>query len=97
LRIGSVVPGDLMFFASDGSHIDHVAIYAGHDRIIHATASGGGVRYDVLGDGDRGQWFSDHLVAARRLIGGRTQPSEPRRDGSYDPPDLAPGASGVPR
>ncbi|HUL02959.1 MAG TPA: C40 family peptidase [Gemmatimonadales bacterium] len=97
LRIGSVAPGDLMFFASDGSHIDHVAIYAGHDRIIHATASGGGVRYDVLGDGDRGQWFSDHLVSARRLVGGRGQTPEPRKDGSFDPPDLAPGATGVPR
>jgi len=97
LRIGAVVPGDLMFFASDGSHIDHVAIYAGHDRIIHATASGGGVRYDVLGDGDRGQWFSDHLVAARRLVGGSAPKNEPRRDGSYDPPDLAPGATGSPR
>lgn len=66
LRIGAPRPGDLLFFATQGSTIDHVAIYAGHDRIIHAIANSG-VRYDVLGDGDRGRWFTDHLVSARRI------------------------------
>ena len=70
MRVGSLRPGDLLFFANDGTTIDHVAIYAGHDRIIHATASGGRVQYDTLGDGERGQWFADHLVEARRVIGG---------------------------
>src|SRR6185503_14752456 len=60
-------PGDLLFFANDGTNINHVAIYAGQDRIIHATASGAGVRYDTLGEGERGEWFADHLVKARRV------------------------------
>jgi cell wall-associated NlpC family hydrolase len=96
-RVGSLRPGDLLFFGNDGSSIDHVAIYAGHDRIIHATASGGGVRYDELGEGARGEWFADHLVTARRIVAeGRARPRL-RRDGSrdegdLDPPDRAPRA-----
>jgi cell wall-associated NlpC family hydrolase len=57
--------GDLVMFAEDG-RIDHVAIYAGRNRIIHSSASGGGVRYDDLST-QRGEWFADHMVAARRV------------------------------
>jgi cell wall-associated NlpC family hydrolase len=96
-RIGSLRPGDLLFFGNEGSSIDHVAIYAGHDRIIHATASGGGVRYDVLGEGPRGEWFADHLVTARRLVAeGRPRPhvrrDDSRDEGALDAPDRAPRA-----
>jgi cell wall-associated NlpC family hydrolase len=59
-------PGDLVLFAEPGRHISHVAIYAGRRRIIHATSSGGRVRYDAL-DTKRGKWFVWHLVAARRV------------------------------
>jgi cell wall-associated NlpC family hydrolase len=87
-RTGSLRPGDLLFFSNDGLHIDHVAIYAGHERMIHASASGGGVRYDVLGEGPRGEWFADHLVTARRLVAeGRALPSV-RRDGGRDEGEL---------
>jgi NlpC/P60 family len=60
-------PGDLVMFANSGARISHVAIYAGHNRIIHATSSGGAVRYDDLGS-RRGQWFAQHMVAARRVV-----------------------------
>lgn len=60
-----VSPGDLVMFEEDG-RIGHVAIYAGQNRIIHATSSGGGVRYDDITT-RRGQWFADHMVAARRV------------------------------
>ena len=61
----AVAPGDLVMF-SDGGTINHVAIYAGRNRIIHSTSSGGGVRYDDLST-SRGDWFVDHMVAARRV------------------------------
>jgi len=94
-RVGSLRPGDLLFFGNDGASIDHVAIYAGHRRIIHATASGGGVRYDVLNEGLRGEWFADHLVTARRIVAeGRERPHVRRHDsrdqGALDAPDRAP-------
>jgi hypothetical protein len=57
--------GDLVMFA-DGGRISHVAIYAGRNRIIHSSSSGGGVRYDDLST-QRGEWFADHMVAARRV------------------------------
>lgn len=58
--------GDLVFFAEDGGPISHVAIYAGDDRIIHASSSGHGVRLDDL-QTRRGEWFVRHMVAARRV------------------------------
>lgn len=66
--VGSLRPGDLLFFAGDRSVPDHVAIYVGDDRVVHA--SGGSVRYDVLGEGARGRWLAEHLVFARRVVTG---------------------------
>ena len=62
---GTISPGDLVMF-DDGEGINHVAIYVGRRRIIHSSSTGGGVRYDDL-ESDRGRWFLDHLVAARRV------------------------------
>jgi hypothetical protein len=87
-RIGALRPGDLLFFANDGESINHVAIYAGGDRIIHATSSGNGVRYDVLGEGERGRWFANHLVLARRITDGVRYDSY--SDDSPGSPDRAP-------
>jgi cell wall-associated NlpC family hydrolase len=61
-------PGDLLFFASRGRRIDHVAIYAGDGTVVHATAYGRTVRRETL-DSTRGRWLLRHLVAARRVLG----------------------------
>jgi hypothetical protein len=91
-RVGALRPGDLLFFANDGYNINHVGIYVGGDRFIHSSSTGNGVRYDVLGDGDRGRWFAGHLVQARRITG-----NERFYDSYFDDdpsaPDRAPRAS----
>jgi cell wall-associated NlpC family hydrolase len=61
----AISAGDLVMFAENGK-ISHVAIYAGRNRIIHSSSSGGGVRYDDLST-QRGEWFVDHMVVARRV------------------------------
>jgi cell wall-associated NlpC family hydrolase len=96
-RLSSLRQGDLMLFAESKQPISHVAIYAGGGRIIHSSSSGGGVRYDELGT-RRGQWFVQHMVAARRLsVDGRSlvQALEllTLQDAPLDPPDHAPSPS----
>ena len=90
----AVRPGDLVMFANSGGRINHVAIYAGNNRILHSTSSGGGVRYDDLRT-QRGRWFAEHMVAARRVVSNghslvrALQAFELQFDGS-DGPDWAP-------
>ena len=101
-QVGQYVPasraalevGDLLFFATDGKRIDHIAIYAGNNEIIHSSSSGGGVGYDNLSS-KRGRWFADHHVATRRVVEDGESLVGPldaalRAILSYDPPDRAP-------
>ncbi|HKN58639.1 MAG TPA: C40 family peptidase [Gemmatimonadaceae bacterium] len=93
----SMQVGDLMLF-QQGGRISHVAIYAGNSRFIHSSSSGHGVRYDDLRT-NRGRWFADHLVAARRVAGdGRILVSAFAGVATiafdhFDPPDSAPPPS----
>ena len=89
----SMAVGDLMLF-TQGGRISHVAIYAGNGRFIHSSSSGHGVRYDDLRS-NRGRWFADHLVAARRVAGDGRILVNAFAGGSigfdgFDPPDSAP-------
>jgi cell wall-associated NlpC family hydrolase len=68
-EITALQPGDLMFFAARGGRVDHVAIYAGDGRIIHAASGAGSVRYDDL-DTDRGEWLLRRFVTSRRVLPG---------------------------
>ncbi|HZA98952.1 MAG TPA: C40 family peptidase [Gemmatimonadales bacterium] len=63
----SLVPGDLLLFASTGRRVDHVAIYVGDNRILHSSAGAGGVVYDDL-DTPRGKWYLKRHVASRRVL-----------------------------
>jgi cell wall-associated NlpC family hydrolase len=67
--IAALRPGDLMFFSAGGLRVDHVAIYAGDGRVIHATSGAGSVRYDDL-DTDRGEWLLKRFVTSRRVLAG---------------------------
>lgn len=58
-----LVPGDLLFFRIRSRHVDHVAIYVGGGRFIHAPRSGALVSY---GNVRRG-FFRRHLVRAGRF------------------------------
>ncbi|HEY8196233.1 MAG TPA: C40 family peptidase [Gemmatimonadales bacterium] len=64
---GALQPGDLMLFSSKGRGVDHVAIYAGDNRIIHSSAGAGGVVYDDLST-PRGKWYLARHVASRRVL-----------------------------
>jgi cell wall-associated NlpC family hydrolase len=94
-KLDGLRAGDLLFFSQRGDVVDHVAIYAGNDRILHSTSSGGGVRYDDLSSA-RGRWFVDRMVAARRVLGDGAAFVDPtvvaQLDGAVtlDPPDRAP-------
>jgi cell wall-associated NlpC family hydrolase len=92
-KLDGLHAGDLLFFSQSGDAVDHVAIYAGNDRILHSSSSGGGVRYDDLTSA-RGKWFRDRLVAVRRVLGdGATfanQAVVAQLDPKLDPPDRAP-------
>lgn len=88
-------PGDIVMFAEPGEAISHVAFYVGAGRILHASASGGGVRYDDLAT-RRGRWYRERLVAVRRVT--RRGPAVAQQllarlglaDVPLDPPDHAP-------
>ncbi len=60
-----LLPGDLVFFKTKGSNtVNHVGIYLGENRFIHASSGYGAVRISPL---DSGYYFQRY-VGARRLI-----------------------------
>jgi cell wall-associated NlpC family hydrolase len=67
LAVASLQAGDLLLFASTGAQVNHVAIYAGGNRILHSSAGAGGVVYDDLSS-PRGRWYLARHVASRRVL-----------------------------
>lgn len=55
--------GDLVFFGS-GGQVNHVGIYVGEGRFVHAPSTGGTVRLDHL---DSPYW-RQHYTGARRVL-----------------------------
>ena len=91
---GALLPGDILLFAEPGEAISHVALYVGNGEIIHASSSYGAVNYLDLSS-NRGAWFVQNMVAARRLTSnGRSLVQELRfltiPGLPLDPPDRAP-------
>ncbi len=56
-------PGDLLFFKIRSRNINHVGIYIGNGRFVHAANPGKGVRVDSLYSS-----YRRYLAGARRLI-----------------------------
>ena len=55
-------PGDLVFFGK--RRANHVGIYVGEGRFVHAPSSGGTVRMDALD----GPYWREHYLQARRIL-----------------------------
>lgn len=56
-------PGDLVFFASGRDGIDHVGVYAGEGRFVHAPSTGRAVTFGDLAD----PWYAAHYAGAGRF------------------------------
>ncbi|SFL70726.1 C40 family peptidase [Pseudomonas sp. NFACC46-3] len=61
-------PGDLIFFKLKSRRVNHVAIYLGNDRFIHAPRRGKSVSIDTLNK----PYWNTHYVVAKRVL-----PKEP--------------------
>ena len=64
IRFTELLPGDLVFFNTNGQSFSHVGIYIGDGRFIHAPKHNGKIRTDSLSSG----YFKDHLEAARTFF-----------------------------
>jgi cell wall-associated NlpC family hydrolase len=60
ISLSQLAPGDLVFFSSDGSEIDHVAIYIGNNSIVHAANTQSGIIISSL------EW--QNPVSAARVV-----------------------------
>ncbi|MHC6227872.1 C40 family peptidase [Pseudomonas sp. X10] len=57
-------PGDLIFFNIKSRRVNHVAIYLGNDRFIHAPRRGKRVSIDSLSK----PYWQKHYVVAKRVL-----------------------------
>jgi cell wall-associated NlpC family hydrolase len=59
----NLLPGDLLFFATEGSYASHVGIAIDEDAFVHAPSSRGVVRVERLS----GRYWAERLMGARRV------------------------------
>ena len=57
-------PGDLVFFNIKSRRVNHVAIYLGNDRFIHAPRRGKAVTIDTL----KKPYWNSHYAVAKRVL-----------------------------
>ncbi len=72
--LAELAPGDLVFFHIHARGVDHVGIYAGSGRFIHAPRAGGAVAYGDLSEG----YYRARLVSAGRFWQGFPAGATPR-------------------
>ncbi|MFT5233550.1 MAG: cell wall-associated NlpC family hydrolase [Candidatus Krumholzibacteriia bacterium] len=58
-----LAPGDLVFFRLTGGPINHVGIYVGYGKFIHAPKKNNPVRFDSLND----SWWGQKFKGGRRV------------------------------
>jgi murein DD-endopeptidase len=63
VALAQIAPGDLVFFKIRSRAVNHVGIYAGSGRFIHAPRAGQAVSYADLRHG----FYAQHLVSAGRF------------------------------
>jgi cell wall-associated NlpC family hydrolase len=56
--------GDLLFFSTDGVTPNHVGLYIGDKRFIHAEKKAGHVIITALDQ----PWYAKHFLGARRIV-----------------------------
>lgn len=81
VTVNDLVVGDLLFFRlGRSSSINHVAVYIGENRFVHAPRSGSVVRIDKLND----KYWMRYFDKARRLFSddGHLQDTPPRLSGA---------------
>ncbi len=65
VRKSELLPGDLVFFSYYGNRgINHVGIYSGNNKFIHASSSSRGVIYSSLRDA----YYQNNYRGARRIL-----------------------------
>lgn len=63
VAVRALRPGDLLFFRMGRRRVDHVGVYTGHGRFVHAPRRGEVVAYASLED----PYFRKRLVRAGRF------------------------------
>lgn len=71
---GSLKAGDLVFFRTNRSRrINHVGIYIGGGKFIHASSGGGKVQTNSLSEG----YYNNRYAGGRRIVKGKAEPLIP--------------------
>ncbi|HEX6590629.1 MAG TPA: C40 family peptidase [Moraxellaceae bacterium] len=65
IALSELKAGDLLFFRIGKSkRVNHVAVFIGENRFVHAPATGGFVRVDQLGD----KYWTRYFLGAKRVL-----------------------------
>ena len=64
VAVENLQAGDLLFFSTDGVTPDHVGLYVGNSRFVHAEKKAGRVIITALNQ----PWYIQHFFGARRIV-----------------------------
>ena len=65
IAVENLQTGDLVFFSTDGATPNHVGLYIGENRFVHAEKKAGHV---IISDLNQ-PWYVKHFLGARRIVG----------------------------